>query len=129
MASKEILSFSKMHVEGDQVITATHDELLMKDGRVLIDGISSWWSTAHGYNHSHIIDALQKQAEKLPHIMLAGFANEQTYELAHRLCEFSNMDKVFFSDSGSVGVEVAMKIAWQFHINNKEPQKTKFISF
>lgn len=117
------------HLPQLEVEKTLGSEIFLKDGRVLIDGISSWWSTAHGYNHPHIIDALQKQAEKLPHIMLAGFANEQTYELAHRLCEFSNMDKVFFSDSGSVGVEVAMKIAWQFHINNKEPQKTKFISF
>jgi adenosylmethionine-8-amino-7-oxononanoate aminotransferase len=61
--------------------------------------------------------------------MLAGFANNQTYSLAQRLCKFSNMDRVFFSDSGSTAIEVAMKICWQFFINSNQREKTKFISF
>ncbi len=104
-------------------------KIFLENGQILIDGISSWWSVAHGYNHKHIIKEITKQAKILPHIMLAGFANEQTYKLAHRLCKFSKMDRVFFSDSGSTAVEVAMKMAWQFFINCRTPQKNKFISF
>ena len=60
---------------------------------------------------------------------MAGFSNEQTYKLAYRLCNFTKLDKCFFSDSGSTAIEVAMKIAWQHYININKPQKTKFISF
>jgi adenosylmethionine-8-amino-7-oxononanoate aminotransferase len=112
-----------------EVASAKGSKIFLKDGRVLIDGISSWWSVAHGYNHPHIIKELVKQAKLLPHIMLAGLANDQTYKLAHRLCKFTKMDKVFFSDSGSVAVEVAMKISWQYYINLGQKEKTKFISF
>lgn len=117
------------HLPQLEVAGTKGSEIFLKDGRVLIDGISSWWSTAHGYNHPHLVKEITKQTKILPHIMLAGFANEQTYKLAHRLCKFSQMDRVFFSDSGSTAVEVAMKIAWQFHINCGQKEKTKFISF
>ncbi len=103
--------------------------IYLNNNKILIDAISSWWSIAHGYNHPHIKKAIKSQLNKLPHIMLAGFANEQTYKLAYRLCQFSNMDKCFFSDSGSTAIEVAMKIAWQYHLNIKQKNKTKFISF
>lgn len=117
------------HLPQLEVASAKGSKIFLKDGRVLIDGISSWWSVAHGYNHPHIIKELVKQAKLLPHIMLAGLANDQTYKLAHRLCKFTKMDKVFFSDSGSVAVEVAMKISWQYYINLGQKEKTKFISF
>lgn len=117
------------HLPQLEVSGAKGSEIFLKDGRVLIDGIASWWSVAHGYNHPHIISAIEKQAKILPHIMIAGFAVDSTYELAERLCKFSNMDRVFFSDSGSTAIEVAMKIAWQFHINRNEKERTKFISF
>jgi len=109
--------------------TAKGSKIFLQDGSILIDGISSWWSAAHGYNHPHLISAITKQAKILPHIMLAGFANDQTYKLASRLCRFAKMDRVFFSDSGSTAIEVAMKIAWQFHINLGDAKKIKFISF
>ncbi|MBM5782694.1 MAG: adenosylmethionine--8-amino-7-oxononanoate transaminase [Pelagibacterales bacterium] len=117
------------HLPQLEVVKAKGSKIYLKDGTVLIDGISSWWSVAHGYNHPHLVKEICKQAKTLPHIMLAGFSNEQTYKLAYRLCKFSEMDKVFFSDSGSTAVEVAMKIVWQFHINKNEKEKTKFISF
>ncbi len=104
-------------------------KIYLKDGRTLIDGLSSWWAVSHGYNHPHLTKAIKSQVKKLPHIMLAGFANDQTYKLAYRLCKFSEMDRCFFSDSGSTAIEVAMKIAWQYYINLKQPKKTKFISF
>jgi adenosylmethionine---8-amino-7-oxononanoate aminotransferase len=117
------------HLPQLKVKSAKGSEIFLQNGKVLIDGISSWWSVAHGYNHPHLTSAISLQAKNLSHIMLAGFANEQTYKLAHRLCKFSEMDHVFFSDSGSTAVEVAMKMAWQFHINSSAKEKTKFISF
>ncbi len=117
------------HLPQLEVKKTRGSKIYLKNGRTLIDGISSWWSVAHGYNHPHITKAIKSQVKKLPHIMLAGFANDETYKLAYRLCQFTNMDKCFFSDSGSTAIEVAMKIAWQYYINIKQPQKTKFISF
>lgn len=117
------------HLPQLEVKTAKGSTLFLEDGRTLIDAISSWWSMAHGYNHPHLIKEITRQASELPHVMLAGCANKATYKLSHRLCKFTEMDRVFFSDSGSVAVEVAMKIAWQFHINCNAREKTKFISF
>lgn len=119
----------KDHLPQLEVEGAKGSKIFLKDGRTLIDGISSWWAMAHGYNHPHIVSEIRKQAKILPHIMMAGFAAEPTYKLAERLCKFAKMDRVFFSDSGSVAVEVAMKIAWQFHLNCGTKDKTKFISF
>lgn len=106
-------------------------EIKLKDGRVLIDGVASWWSVAHGYNHPKIISAIQKQVKKLPHIMMAGLANDETYKLASNLAKITpeGLNKVFFSDSGSTAVEVAMKMAVQYFINQKDNNKTKFVSF
>ena len=117
------------HLPQLEVASAKGSKIFLKDGRILIDGISSWWSAAHGYNHPHLTKEIIKQAKILPHIMLAGLANDQTYKLAHRLCKFSKMDRVFFSDSGSTAIEVAMKMAWQFHLNSGHKEKIKFISF
>ena len=117
------------HLPQLEVVGAAGSKIFLKDGRVLIDGISSWWAMAHGYNHPHLTSSIVKQAKILPHIMMAGFATEPTYTLAERLCKFTKMDRVFFSDSGSVAIEVAMKISWQFHLNCGLKEKTKFISF
>lgn len=119
----------KNHLPQLEIKKARGSKIYLKNGKILIDGISSWWSVAHGYSHPHLIKSLKKQASKLPHIMLAGFANNETYKLAYRLSKFCEMDKVFFGDSGSTAIEVAMKMAWQYFINIKQPQKTKFISF
>ncbi len=119
----------KNHLPQLEVKSAKGSKILLKDGRILIDGISSWWAVAHGYNHPHLVKEITKQTKVLPHIMMAGFAAEPTYKLAQRLCTFSKMDRVFFSDSGSTAIEVAMKICWQFHINSGEKNKTKFVSF
>ena len=117
------------HLPQLEVLKTNGSKIYLKNGKILIDGISSWWAVAHGYNHPHIIKNLIKQAKKLPHIMLAGLANDATYQLAHRLAKFCEMDKVFFSDSGSTAIEVAMKMAWQFHINCHNSDKKHFISF
>ncbi len=117
------------HLPQLEIKTARGSEIFLKNGKVLIDGIASWWSMAHGYNHPHLTKEIIRQAKILPHVMLAGFAQEQTYKLAYRLCKFCEMDRVFFCDSGSVAIEIAMKVCWQFYINNGQKQKTKFISF
>ena len=117
------------HLKQLNVKKTRGSKIYLSNNQILIDGISSWWSIAHGYNHPYIKKSIKSQLNKLPHIMLAGFANEQTYKLAYRLCQFSNMDKCFFSDSGSTAIEVAMKMSWQFYLNHNIKTKTKFISF
>lgn len=105
--------------------------ITLEDGRELIDGVSSWWTAAHGYNHPHIRQAVQTQLEKMPHIMLGGFAHEQAFRLAKRLADVlpGDLAHTFFSESGSVSVEVAMKVAAQYWINQGARGKTRFVSF
>lgn len=119
----------KNHLPQLRVKSAKGVKITLQDNSTIFDGIASWWSVAHGYNHPHLVKALVNQAKNLSHIMLAGFAMDSTYQLAHRLCKFCEMDHIFFADSGSNAIEVAMKIAWQFHINHREINKTKFVSF
>lgn len=111
---------------------------ILDNGDKYIDGISSWWSVAHGYNHPHIEKTIKKQLKKLPHIMFAGLANEPAYKLAARLVKFVKNDKdkkgqilnrVFYSDSGSTAVEVALKIVLQYFLNKGQENKTKIIAF
>ncbi|MGX1197980.1 adenosylmethionine--8-amino-7-oxononanoate transaminase [Parvibaculum sp. MBR-TMA-1.3b-4.2] len=105
--------------------------LTLDDGRKLIDGVSSWWTAAHGYNHPHIREAVTAQLEKMPHVMLGGLAHEQACRLASRLADKlpGDLAHVFFSESGSVSVEIGMKIAVQYWINSGQPGRTRFVSF
>jgi len=106
-------------------------KLIMADGRELIDGVASWWTAAHGYNHPHIREAVIRQVETLPHVMLGGLAHEQAYTLAARLAKIApgDLSRVFFSESGSVSVEIAMKMAVQFWINKGVTGRSRFVSF
>lgn len=103
----------------------------LADGRDLVDGVASWWAACHGYNHPHIVKAIKAQVDKMPHVMLAGLANEPAFTLAKRLSSLTDhaLPRVFFSESGSVSVEVAMKIAAQYWHNQGQTQRTKFVSF
>ena len=105
--------------------------IILADGRELIDGVSSWWTAVHGYNHPHIVEAVTRQAETLPHVMMGGLANDQAYRLASRLADLSpgDLNRVFFAESGSVSVEIAMKVAIQYWINRGDRGRTKFVSF
>ncbi len=98
------------------VVASDGVRLTLADGRELIDGISSWWTACHGYNHPHIRRAVSEQLATMPHVMLGGLAHEPAMGLAARLAKLlpGDLDHVFFSDSGSVAVEVAMKMAVQF---------------
>lgn len=105
--------------------------ITLADGRELIDGTSSWWTAAHGYNHPHIRAAVTAQLEVMPHIMLGGLAHEPAVTLATRLAKLlpGDLGHVFFSESGSVSVEIAMKIAVQYWINKGEKGRTRFVAF
>lgn len=113
------------------IISAKGARLTLSDGRELIDGIASWWTVAHGYRHPHIETAIKKQLESLPHVMLGGLAHKQAYLLAARLAALlpDPLDRVFFSDSGSVAVEVALKMAMQYWLNKGKKGRTKIVSF
>ena len=105
--------------------------LHLADGRELIDGIASWWTACHGYNHPHIRAAVAAQLERMPHVMLGGLAHAPALKLAERLAALlpGDLDHVFFTESGSVSVEVAMKMALQYRVNRGERGRTRFLSF
>ncbi|MGB8840840.1 MAG: adenosylmethionine--8-amino-7-oxononanoate transaminase [Aliidongia sp.] len=113
------------------VIATEGVRLKLADGRVLIDGISSWWTACHGYNHPSIRAAIERQLAVMPHVMFGGLTHEPAARLAARLAELlpGDLDHVFFSDSGSVAVEVAMKMAVQFWSNRGEHGRDRFLSF
>jgi len=105
--------------------------IVLADGRELIDGIASWWTACHGYNHSHIRAAVERQLVRLPHVMFGGLAHEGALTLARRLAALlpGDLERVFFSESGSVAVEIAMKMAVQFWLNRGIHGRTKFVAF
>ena len=105
--------------------------LILSDGRELVDGIASWWTACHGYNHPHIRAAVTAQLEAAPHVMMGGLATEPAYRLARRLATAlpGDLDHVFFAESGSVSVEIAMKMAIQYWVNRGVARRTRFVSF
>ncbi|MGA8990984.1 MAG: adenosylmethionine--8-amino-7-oxononanoate transaminase [Rhodoplanes sp.] len=113
------------------VVRTQGSRITLADGRELIDGVASWWTACHGYNHPHIRAAVARQLETMPHVMLGGLAHEQPLNLARRLAEKlpAGLDRVFFSDSGSVSVEVAMKMAVQYWLNKGVHGRTRFVAF
>ncbi|MEH6542707.1 MAG: adenosylmethionine--8-amino-7-oxononanoate transaminase [Porticoccaceae bacterium] len=104
--------------------------LYLEDGQQLIDGMSSWWAAIHGYNHSHLNEAVQHQLDKMAHVMFGGIIHEPAARLAETLVEITppGLNKVFFSDSGSVSVEVAIKMAVQYWQALGVPQKHRLLS-
>jgi adenosylmethionine-8-amino-7-oxononanoate aminotransferase len=113
------------------VVATRGSRLALADGRELVDGLASWWTACHGYNHPHIADALRRQIEVMPHVMFGGLAHEPAYRLATRLVGMlpGDLDHVFFAESGSVAVEIAMKMALQFQINRGVKGRTRFLAF
>ena len=105
--------------------------LALADGRKLIDGMASWWTACHGYNHPHIRKAVEAQLRVMPHVMFGGVNHEPALRLAERLAKLTpgDLNRVFFADSGSVSVEVALKIAVQYWLNRGVSGRTKFVSF
>ena len=113
-------------------VVATHgSRLVLADGRELVDGVASWWAACHGYNHPHIRSRISRQLEVMPHVMLGGLVHEQAVTLCQRLAAKApeDLDYVFLSESGSVAVEVAMRMAMQYWLNQGLGRRTKFVSF
>ncbi len=118
-------------------VTATQgSRITLADGRELIDGIASWWTACHGYSHPHISAAVERQLAHMPHIMFGGLVHEQALTLARRLIamlaqnnQAADLDRVFFSDSGSVAVEVALKMAVQYWRNRGIRGRDRIVAF
>ncbi len=104
--------------------------LRLEDGRELIDGMSSWWSVIHGYRHPHIMRSVSDQLERLPHVMFGGLTHEGAVRLCERLVEMTpaGLDRVFLSDSGSVAVEIAIKMAVQVWHARGRPEKHRLLT-
>jgi adenosylmethionine-8-amino-7-oxononanoate aminotransferase len=113
-----------------QVDRAEGVRLYLNDGRSLIDGMSSWWCAIHGYNHPQLNEAARTQLGKMAHVMFGGITHEPAARLASQLVELTpaGLDKVFLSDSGSVSVEVAMKMAVQFWQSQGRGEKHRFLA-
>lgn len=112
------------------VASAEGVKITLEDGRELIDGMSSWWAVIHGYNNPVINEALIRQAGKMSHVMFGGFTHEPAVELARKLVELTPepLNKVFMADSGSVSVEVAIKMAFQHWISRGRPEKCRLLT-
>jgi adenosylmethionine-8-amino-7-oxononanoate aminotransferase len=114
-------------------VSSTHgSRIRLTDGRELIDGIASWWTACHGYNHPHIRAAVERQLAQMPHVMFGGLVHEPALTLARRLVGLlgpTDLDRVFFSESGSVAVEVALKMAVQYWGNRGRRGRSRFLAF
>ena len=125
--------YAQMKIEAPPlpVAAARGSRLVLADGRELIDGVASWWTACHGYRHPHIEAAVAHQLQVLPHVMFGGLVHEPALTLARRLTDLLGppFERVFFSDSGSVAVEVAMKMAVQAWLNRGERGRSKVLAF
>jgi len=112
------------------VASAQGVRIRLADGRELIDGMSSWWSAIHGYNHPVINAALNRQMQSMAHVMFGGLTHAPAVQLASRLINItpSSLQTVFFVDSGSVAVEVALKMAIQYWHANGLRKKNRFLT-
>ncbi|MBR7888708.1 adenosylmethionine--8-amino-7-oxononanoate transaminase [Marinomonas sp. A79] len=122
---------SMSHPSPHFLVESAHGcEITLSDGRTLVDGMSSWWSVIHGYNHPVMNDAIQAQLTQFSHVMFGGFTHKPAIELAEKLIAITptELQRVFLSDSGSVSVEVALKMAIQYWNTQGKPSKQFFVT-
>ncbi|MFS3134465.1 adenosylmethionine--8-amino-7-oxononanoate transaminase [Gluconacetobacter sacchari] len=127
------LPYTQMHTASPPLpaTTTAGCRIHLADGRNLVDGIASWWTACHGYNHPHIRQAAIDQLARMPHVMFGGLVHEPALRLARRLADLlpGDLERVFFSDSGSVAVEVAIKMAMQYWLNRGQKARTRLVAF
>src|SRR5262249_54950342 len=95
------------------IVSAEGAWLTAADGKRYLDGISSWWACIHGHGHPRLVAAMERQARRLDHVLLAGFTHEPAVALAERLAAMTGLPRVFYSDDGSTAVETALKMAFR----------------
>lgn len=141
LASSERLEFDRNHIwhpytsalhplNALEVSSTSGAHIYLTGGTKLVDGMSSWWSAIMGYNHPHIMQAMHAQIERMPHVMFGGLTHEPAVELARSLLSMvpKELEHVFFADSGSVSVEVAIKMAVQYQQATGNPQKSSIFT-
>lgn len=140
MQPAEIVAFDQAHLwhpyaptpapmDPLPVASASGVHLTLSDGRRLIDAMSSWWAAAHGHSHPALVAAAKQQIDRMSHVMFGGLTHEPAVRLGERLVRLTGLDKVFYADSGSVSVEVAVKMALQYQRGIGHPERNKLLTW